>query len=313
MPISSKALLFALSVSIATVFTARASDAITINLIERTAGQPFDLGGFQIGVNASNAPATTGTGTLANIMQAAANYWSGIIQDTGTLNIQFGWSGLSGSTLGAATQFVSPRDFSGGGRVGIIRFDGDGSSPFYVDDDPTTAENFGPLRVDTQDLGGGEMSVGVSYGMRTGPAAGRFDIFSIALHEIGHLLGLGELNQPTDPNFGGVFNITSGTFAGAALPLTSVGGGHLSPDAFPNALLQPFTNGDRRLASDADIAAIAQISGFSQIDFTANVLEETIDMTPPVAAVPLPATGLMLAFGLGGLLLGASRRTRVSA
>ena len=144
------------------------------------------------------------------------------------------------------------------------------------------------------DLGGGLLNTAIAYGGGPGSVEGGFDAFSVALHEIGHALGLGSLFQAEH----GDNPITIEDplpFAGSVLPYIR---GHLAggPDDLPLSLMQPFgTDGQRLLPSDADILAVAQAGGFANVRLNG--------LTP----VPEPSTDFLM---LSGIVMLFGRRVR---
>ncbi|SFI73225.1 hypothetical protein [Albimonas pacifica] len=267
------------------------ASALQILLTERTSGQTFST--FSRGTAGPEAPGATGGGTLGAVMAAAAAFWEDVILDPGTLSLEFGWQALSGSTLAVATQLGS-RDYSGAGKGGLIRVDNDRG--WFLDPTPTDASEFGPLIESIVDLGGGPMTVGREYAAASGPAAGVFDLFGTVLHEIGHLLGLADFGDTAFD--AGELDIAVGPYAGAVVDLTEVGGGHLD---MADALMKPTTPaGLRRMPTDADVAAIQQLSGFVSVDYSLSAAAAT-------APVPLPA-GWALMIGAAGALGLARRR-----
>jgi hypothetical protein len=151
------------------------------------------------------------------------------------------------------------------------------------------AEDFDTYFQTTAELGGGEMNTGRVFTDRTGPAAGAFDLFSIAVHEMGHLLGLDDIDTDANP-----LEITSGPYAGASIATLFETEGHLDGSAYPYSLMQRAANGDRRLASDVDIAAIAELSGFNDVDYGAANLTMAPVPLQPAAALLAGAIGLMV-------------------
>jgi hypothetical protein len=78
--------------------------------------------------------------------------------------------------------------------TGIILFDNSGSVKFYLDPTPESNEEYRRRTEEYQDLGGGMINVARLYSAPTGEAAGHTDLLSVALHEIGHALGMSAAN-----------------------------------------------------------------------------------------------------------------------
>lgn len=265
----SKFLLTALSV----ILTVPAH-ALTINLI--------NAGGA--------APVMNDTGTLTSIMSAAKQVWEAAYADPHTVTITYSWDSLSGGTLGVhslGTQGGTPNRET----AGTLRFDNSGTT-WFADSTPFANSEYSTYTESTADFGGGTMNTGRVFTGASGLASGAFDLFSVAMHEVGHALGLSGANTSFIAGNGDLdVDVTAPrAFAGSQIP--TVSGAHLN---IGTALMFPtFSSGIRRCPSAADVVSNAQISQFTDINYH------------PCGAVPEPAT--MAALGLGGLALIRRRR-----
>ena len=70
---------------------------------------------------------TAGGGSITDVFNIAADWWEASILDSLTLNIDFGWSDLSGSTLATASTFDSIPISNG-----TVQFDNTGTNWFLV-------------------------------------------------------------------------------------------------------------------------------------------------------------------------------------
>jgi hypothetical protein len=227
-----------------------------------------------------------GGGALESLVQAAVLYWQSAYLDPFTVSIQYGWFNLPTSvgTHVLLTEGGTPhRETSGS-----IAFDNDLSTVWFVDPTPASASEFTTFTPYTANLGGGTMNVGREYTGGTGSAASH-DLFSTVLHEIGHALGMSGANNAyvAETSTDTKIDIASPyTYAGADLPVNS-GNAHLNMDHTLMRSSRPSAM--RRLPSDADILANAQISQFGNINLNAQVPEPSTIVLAAAGAVVLVA------------------------
>ena len=225
-----------------------------------------------------------GGGDFQALFNAAADMWEAAINDAHVVTLTYSWANLGSGTLGLhtmGTQGGSPhRETSG-----TIQFANAASVGWFMDSTPTGNTEYTNFNETFQNLGGGSMQTGRVYTGATGNASGRTDMLSVMLHEIGHSLGLSSANTAFQAGNGDLdVDVTSPRpFAGASIQ--TVSGAHIN---LSTSLMFPSIGTNlRRLISDADLVANAEISQFTSINLN---------------AVPEPTTMVVAGLGLAALI-----------
>jgi len=247
--------------------------------------------------NNSENPSFDANGAkLTAIMQAAAAHWESIILDDHDLTVRYWYDNLDDGFLGQGGNLDSS---SNRVNIGRIRFDtrdiNNTLRNWYFDPTPTNDSEFAMQHQSYATDGNpawfaGPPLGGVEIGYRgvasNGPASGNYDIYSTAVHEIGHLLGLiNGLSAIDTEVLDGDFDIPPGLMNGHVSavrtadppPYNDVGEyAHIRPDtalmcdmcAAPSA---------RRQSTAIDILAMASASDWTNIDLPRKMLAQGHD------------------------------------
>jgi hypothetical protein len=217
------------------------------------------------------APGTndTGTGNLPGIFNAAADVWQQIILDDHVLTLHYGWTPNGGGEHYLNAQGGTPNRET----EGTILFNNDnvvGHHHYYLDPTPRLNEEFPNSTQITQNMGSGGLNVTRVFSGGIGDA-GSEDLFTTALHEIGHALGMSLANTSfIAKSADGRIEITSPRpFAGTSVPLATNYFGVTSHIDYvaERVLMAGFGAGERVLPSTLDIIALAELSQFQKLNF----------------------------------------------
>lgn len=245
-----------------------------------------------------------------NVMQAAADYWeTAFASSTRSVSqtIEVSWASHGGFTLAyGGVSWGGPSNYNVSG--GSLSWDNDGSSTFFVDLTPSNNSEYGDSSFRTADLGGGTINVErIYYDAASGTAArDNIDLLSIAIHEIGHTLGMvsgyprftaldsgndGDIDLPGGTQLtynGGHLDYDPGVPENPGFPAAgySIGG---SP-YYPLAMGGVIYDGTRKLLTEADILAFSAMQNLNNPNTNPLIPE----LSPTL--VLLFAIGLMLIF-----------------
>lgn len=213
----------------------------------------------------------SGSGKLASIVNAAARMWESAYSDPVTITLDYGWASIddAGNHIALGFNEEGNREIAG-----MLLFDNSGATPFYLDPTPYSNDEYAESREEHQDFGGGLLNVARIFTQPTGDAAGYVDLLSVVLHEIGHAMGMSIGNHAF------AFQSTNGVilfsdrlpFAGTVVPLASNNTGFISHfdvrEVAYGSLMSGINADERRMPSELDILANAQISGYTILSLT---------------------------------------------
>ena len=234
--------------------------------------------------SAASEPTNDPGGTnLMLMMNAAAEHWGrakGIIQDNHSILIDISYTNLSdtpGPNGGTILGLHTPQLIDGSGRQikAMIQMDSTLNGVnrnWFFDPTPTDDTEFNMLLTRYGSLGAAAQTAGfigsppnlLEVGFQggatlAGGAQGTIDMFSVALHEMGHALGMtGNVLGASFETIDGDYDVNPNFVDGATMAILASSGSDLVHLADNNTLMFPgIGTGTRILPSATDVFAVA--------------------------------------------------------
>jgi hypothetical protein len=232
-----------------------------------------------------NVPANGG-GNIGAVFEAAAHQWELAILDDVAVTIDFFWEPIPDALAFSFGDTVS-------GSIAVTTL-----ADWFVDATPETSEEYLTQAISHASLGGTTLTYGLGFSGGLDAANGH-DLFTVLLHEIGHILSAGP-NIGNECSDGDVDVAAPLPFAGVAIPTFNCF--HVGlPSGYTgfNPLMFPFVStGERSFISDADLLYVAQNGGWTNVD------------TSDATAIPEPASVMLVGFGGLGWVLRRVKSSR---
>ncbi|MDM7996439.1 MAG: hypothetical protein QUT30_12250 [Acidobacteriota bacterium] len=220
------------------------------------------VGGTQLGTS-------FGGGNIQDIFRAAADIWESVILDDFTVVFDYGWGPNPGAYHWLIEQGGEPnREIHGGIWVNPQMCGVDQYCVLFMDSTPYESEEFTEYAESSQDFGTGLINTERSYMDRNFGVVYQ-DLLYIFLHEIGHGLGMSHGNVSfVAERADGFVDITSPLpYAGASIPLAANDYEVVSHlNILGHSVMAGCQANTRCLPTVADILALAQLSGFRQLN-----------------------------------------------